>query len=231
MFRNQLLYTNSVPKRAFTVNSFPPKLLVILRNRSFLGYTQALLSLSVKGNSMKPIHIRKASIEDAFPLAKTHVDAWRSAYKEVIPQSYLDSLSYDERHAMWTDILTTKSPTSIQLVAVNEDNTIIGFIAGGEARDPEFSYDAELYALYLLPEYQGQGIGKKLMLHLTEWLIRNGYHGLYLWVLEKNRTRYFYEKLGGKQLKYSRTEIFDNQPFVEIVYGWDDLNALLKKSQ
>jgi GNAT superfamily N-acetyltransferase len=179
---------------------------------------------------LKLIHIRKATAQDASSLAKTHVESWRSAYKGVIPQSYLDRLSYKEREAMWTDILSQQNNTSIQLVAVDEDNTIIGFVAGGEAREAEFGYDSELYALYLLPEYQGQGIGKKLLRYLTEWLIQNGYHKLYLWVLEKNKTRYFYEKLGAKKLEYSRTESFDDQQFIEIVYGWNNLNELLEKT-
>lgn len=179
---------------------------------------------------MEPLHIRKATIQDAFSLAKVHVDAWRSAYKQIIPQSYLDQLSYDERHAMWIDILSKKNTLSIQLVAVDKENNIVGFVAGGEAREPEFGYDAELYAIYLLPEYQGQGIGKKLILHLTEWLIQNGYHKLYLWVLEKNKTRYFYEQLGGKTLEYSKTVTFGDQQFIEVTYGWNDLKVLFKKS-
>jgi len=45
--------------------------------------------------------IRRATIEDLKGIAKVHVDTWRTAYKDIIPDSYLASLSYEKRETSW----------------------------------------------------------------------------------------------------------------------------------
>lgn len=43
------------------------------------------------------MNIRKANRDDAPGIAKVHVDSWRTTYKGIIPQSFLDELSYEQR--------------------------------------------------------------------------------------------------------------------------------------
>ena len=43
--------------------------------------------------------IRKANIEDAMGIAKVHVDSWRTTYKGIVPEVFLENLSYDEKGA------------------------------------------------------------------------------------------------------------------------------------
>lgn len=45
--------------------------------------------------------IRRAIISDAPGIAKVHVDSWRTTYKGIIPQSFLDGLSYEQRTKLW----------------------------------------------------------------------------------------------------------------------------------
>ncbi|BCU83346.1 hypothetical protein JIR001_31290 [Polycladomyces abyssicola] len=46
-------------------------------------------------------------------------------------------------------------------VAENEFGTIVGFTGEGRERSGEPGYDGELYAIYLLKEFQCQGIGSE----------------------------------------------------------------------
>ena len=59
--------------------------------------------------------IRKANIEDAMGIAKVHVDSWRTTYKGIVPEVFLENLSYDEREQNW------KQGTTVNNVYIAED--------------------------------------------------------------------------------------------------------------
>ena len=58
--------------------------------------------------------------------------------------------------------------------------------------------DAEIYSLYLLREAQGRGIGRALLRVVAAVLQQRGFKSVGLWVLERNRSRGFYESCGGR---------------------------------
>ncbi|MGQ0517539.1 GNAT family N-acetyltransferase, partial [Bacillus sp. D-CC] len=60
-----------------------------------------------------------------------------------------------------------------RFVAETLDGTIIGFIDGGVERTGTYNCDGELYAIYLLQEYQGMKIGQKLFQALLSECINN----------------------------------------------------------
>ena len=47
------------------------------------------------------ILIRKAELEDAKGIAKVHVDSWRTTYKGIVPDTFLENLSYENREQIW----------------------------------------------------------------------------------------------------------------------------------
>jgi GNAT superfamily N-acetyltransferase len=56
---------------------------------------------------------------------------------------------------------------------------------------------AELYALYVHPEWWSTGTGRSLMDHVLAKVSRAGFPNVMLWVLERNaRARRFYERAG-----------------------------------
>ena len=54
----------------------------------------------------------------------------------------------------------------------------------------------KLHKIYVLPETQGQGVGKLLMNEVVDLVGRNGGKTLQLNVNRNNKARYFYEKAG-----------------------------------
>jgi len=42
------------------------------------------------------MRIREASVEDASAIARVAVDTWKTAYRGIIDDNYLNSLSYEE---------------------------------------------------------------------------------------------------------------------------------------
>jgi len=167
------------------------------------------------------LEIRLATIDDAAGLSKVHIDTWRTTYTGIVPQAHLDSFDYKQRADRWREILITNQPRSHNLVSTL-NGTIVGFVSGGESRTPNTPYESEIYALYLLKEYQGRGFGKLLFNRSVTSLIASGFSSTMLWVLKDNPTVGFYQAMGGK--------LFDEQPdeiggvkLTESAYGWDQL--------
>lgn len=49
----------------------------------------------------KKMIIRKAAMSDATNIAAVHVDSWQTTYQDIIPNHYLDRLSYEQRTELW----------------------------------------------------------------------------------------------------------------------------------
>jgi ribosomal protein S18 acetylase RimI-like enzyme len=152
--------------------------------------------------------IRPATPDDAEAVARVHVETWRAAYAHALPAEGLASLSVTQRAEMHR-----RSPP----VVAEVDGEIVGFVAVGPGTDP--GTDGELYAIYVLPDHWGSGVGRALMQAGEERLRELGHQHAILWVLEDNpRARRFYEAAGWTLDGTRRPiEIF-GQPVPEIRY-------------
>lgn len=170
--------------------------------------------------------IRKANPEDAPGIAKVHIDTWRSTYTSIIPSNYLDKLSYDQAENIWRERIA--SPTSMGLiyVAENPEGDIVGFVTGGPERTEKSPFDGEIYAIYVLEAFQGRGIGRLLTATICQQLAQDGFQSLLIWVLEKNPSRGFYEKLCGEKVAEQEIEI-GGVSLPEVGYGWEDIRILI----
>ncbi|SFS84787.1 GNAT family N-acetyltransferase [Marininema halotolerans] len=156
--------------------------------------------------------IRKATIDDAPKIANVQVESWKSTYAGIIPQDYLIALSFAEKELLWRKVITAgKSST---WVVETPSQEVIGFINGGPEKTGEFSYPHELYAIYILKEHQQKGLGVQLVNQLST----EGIHSFVVWVLAKNPSCKFYEKLGGTKIKTEFVTI-GGKDLEEVAYG------------
>lgn len=169
--------------------------------------------------------IRRAVAADAGAIARVHVDSWRSTYAGIVPEEFLASLNLDDRAEMWGRMLAAED--GLMFVA-QEEAAVFGFCCGGKLREDLDSYDAELYAIYLLRENQGKGVGHGLFQALVASLLEAGYAGMALWVLKDNPAARFYEHLGGKQIASKQINI-GGANLEEVAYGWPKLEDVLRK--
>ncbi|MBD1381580.1 GNAT family N-acetyltransferase [Metabacillus arenae] len=167
--------------------------------------------------------IRKATRNDCQGIAKVHVDSWKTTYKGVVVQNYLDSLSYEQKERQWE-----QADLNFLFVAVNHSNDIVGFVSYGPERTKNYNIGGEIYAIYILEEYQGHGIGKALTLHAVEDLLIHGYKRMMVWVLEENRNKGFYQYYLPHEIAESSFTI-GNRQHIEVAYGWNDLNLLYQR--
>jgi ribosomal protein S18 acetylase RimI-like enzyme len=161
--------------------------------------------------------IRPATVDDASDIARIHVDTWRDAYKEIVPDAYLRDLSKEKRASTWTESLL-RSPTGT-LVTLGDIGQIVGWVSFGASRDDDGSGIGELYAIYLQSDHWGKGYGKRLLAYAEHHLSKEGFSTITLWVLELNyRTRRFYEIAGYVADGTKKTLTICGRELIELRY-------------
>ncbi|MGM7701364.1 GNAT family N-acetyltransferase [Pseudalkalibacillus sp. Hm43] len=161
--------------------------------------------------------IRKATIDDVTQIAEVHVSSWKTTYKGIVSDSFLAQLSVERKIEQWTQVI---QQTGGFMYVAEENGRIVGFVNGGRRRIEEIPYDGEIYAIYLLSECQGKGFGKRLFEASVDWMKSEGLNSMYVWVLEENSSKFFYEKMGGRAFKEDQLEI-EGVKHTEIAYGWE----------
>lgn len=134
-----------------------------------------------------------------------------------MPQEVLDNLSWKQRRRMWTRSLSGGQGRGAVYVAEDEDR-IVGFASAGPSIDQGEDPDriATLFAVYLLEEAQGRGVGRDLVDAVLATLRTNAFRAITLWVLEDNAgARGFYEATGW-QLDGTGKETFGADDPVEL---------------
>lgn len=173
--------------------------------------------------------IREAALADAAGIAVVHIDSWRTTYRGMVPQAYLDSLDYDERTVRWNRILSESAATHAVHVAEDRQVGIVGFASGGPERSGDSEYRGELYAIYVQPQYQRKGLGVQLTGAIVDSLVRFDLHSMLVWVLTDNQqARMFYERLGGQYLSTQPIEV-GGISLDEVAYGWPDIGVLQRR--
>lgn len=163
--------------------------------------------------SRKSFIIRRAILEDIPQIAKVHVESWQKSFRGIAPEKYLSNLSVERREKAFRERFYDEDYQ--MFVAETEKRKIVGFVDFGKGRDFQFEFQRELYAIYLLQEFQGKGIGAELF----KVGIRN------LQALQISPYRKFYEKMGGKIIGQSIYKLGD-EDFETLYYGWADLGKI-----
>ena len=165
------------------------------------------------------MEIRKATKDDASGIAKVHVRSWQETYQGIVSQDYLDSLKIEDRKPLWEKSLSETSNISPVFVAVNPEGEIVGFASFGKERSGKFKAEGELYAIYILKEYQGRKLGLGLLQAGLEDLLKQKYDSMLVWVLADNESRKFYESLQPEKAGEEVVEIAGKE-YIEVAYIW-----------
>jgi GNAT superfamily N-acetyltransferase len=165
--------------------------------------------------------VRAAKEQDASAIAQVHVHSWPTTYVGIVPDDYLATPNEAERVLLWRNWLTR----DIQVYVAELDGEVVGFVSGGQIREPLQGYDAELFAIYLLDRAQGRGLGTALLRKLAESLRAKGFKGMTVWVLERNPAIHFYEKSGAALVNAKEIEI-GGVLLREVAFAWPDLSKI-----
>jgi GNAT superfamily N-acetyltransferase len=187
----------------------------LIRALDLLAYAMEMSSLSTVN-----ISFREATVADCMAVAKVHVRSWQESFAGLVPETFLEKRSVEKRAQAFAEGFSAVSYR--MYVADLPECGGIGFADCGKPRENIGAYEGELYAIYLLSEFQRQGIGEKLFNLVIASLIRDKRCSMYLYALEVSPYRAFYEKMGGHVIGRKQIEIEGIQ-FDELIYGWDNL--------
>ncbi|HEV2216991.1 MAG TPA: GNAT family N-acetyltransferase [Candidatus Dormibacteraeota bacterium] len=137
--------------------------------------------------------------DEAESLTRIHIDAWKWAYRGILPDHYLQGLDqeYERRLHVWRRVLGADVARSAVWVA-DEGDEAVGFASTGPSRaEGAPPTEAELYSIYLLERVAGTGVGNALFTAANDEMRKQGYLIATLWVAEANlRARRFYAREG-----------------------------------
>jgi GNAT superfamily N-acetyltransferase len=139
--------------------------------------------------------VRKAAPSDAQEMSYVHAQAWREAYRELIPADYLQNLRDDHWVELFSTILSDGSTTTAWVVL--QENKVIACASVCPSRYKGYEGNLELVSIYCLPEFWGKGCGHALIKEVKKYASENSFLRIALWVLDGNESAIkFYERQG-----------------------------------
>lgn len=154
----------------------------------------ATLAGDVKLFVGKDIEIKEAHPEDSFVIARFLIEAWREAYKDIVPATFIQGLSLQEWEMDWK--LRLHSAEVFVCVGEGGIMGILEISPFGEARQG-CKGRGEFPLLYIAPNKLRLGYGTLLMEFGIQKAKQMGYIEVVVWVLENNiRAIKFYKKMG-----------------------------------
>ena len=161
------------------------------------------------------IEVRPARREDAPALAEAHAEAWRGAYRGIIPAMTLERMVSRRGEAYWRAV--TARPRGLLVLVF--DGAVAGYAMLGRSRSAN-ARAGEIYELYLRPPYQGVGLGRHLFKEAQRTLVDFGFRGLIVWALADNAGACaFYRRMGGRPAA-EHVEHLGGANLVKIGFVW-----------
>ncbi len=163
------------------------------------------------------IETRRARPAHAADIADIHDAAWRATYRGLIPGMELEKM-VQRRGPLWWE---TAIKRGSRVLVLTFGDAVAGYANVGRNRARGLPYEGEIYELYLRPEYQGLGFGRRLFEDARKELVSAGFDGLAVWALADNEPALgFYKALGGMRVARS-SENFGGRTLEKLAFGWN----------
>jgi ribosomal protein S18 acetylase RimI-like enzyme len=162
------------------------------------------------------IEVRRAEPYDAPAVAEVHRASWMHAYRGLIPHRALIAMIEKRGPDWWRR--ATRGPAS--LLVLDMGGVIAGYATIGINRVHALKQEGEIYELYLLPEYQGIGLGSYMFRECRSILKNSGLSGLAAWCLEDSANAVtFFRATGGMDVAEGM-EDFGGRSLKKIGFVW-----------
>lgn len=156
--------------------------------------------------------LRDAKLDDVPALADLHVRTFR--------ETHGGGPDATVREPQWRSKF--ESGKLVFCLLLETEGKLVGFASGQLHQDETREYSGELNKIYLLRDFQGRGLGRRLLCASAERFLANGVTSMLLFGDARSRSNGFYEAMGGQRLYASNGEFHGG-------YGWPDLRALSAK--
>lgn len=146
----------------------------------------------------KNIDFREACLADCYDLAVLKGNVWNTTYQGIYPQERLTGYDVEKNKRIFESIVENHE---ISLYVAVDGEKIVGFMTCGKPYKPFREYGQEIGLLYILKEYQRQGIGRAFFRIAKKLVVDSGYKEFFLSVNKKNyEAQKFYLAMGGEVL-------------------------------
>lgn len=173
------------------------------------------------------IEIRPGRTADVFAIGRVLVATWKATFRGLLDDAYLDRMSPAEQAVRH---MSRRNAADVgHFVAIErKSGELVGFVNFGPARYPSPTPVGEIYALYVLPAYQGRGIGGALVRAVARRMVEGGAVTMFAWVLSTNPNRVFYERMGATPVEIGIIGLGGRQ-YEQVAYAWHDLQMLIAR--
>jgi len=159
--------------------------------------------------------IREAMAADIPALVDLHVKTWNATYPDVQKKP-----TYEIRERQWRQAFAVTDGSWFCFVVEGPNGELVGFAKGVPYQHRDLpGFAGELSKIYLLREYQRQGLGRRLVGHVVHRFLSQGVSSMLLFADAQNPSCRFYEALGAERL-------LDKSGNFHGAYGWRDLQSL-----
>jgi len=145
---------------------------------------------------MSNIAYRKATTEDCYSIAELKGIVWNTTYKDIYSEERLNGYDVKKNEQIMKNIVNN---SEIEIYVATVDDRIVGFMTCGKPYKSFKHYEQEVGLLYILKEYQKQGIGKGFFDIARKQVKEAGYNKFMVAVNSQNvNAIQFYLAMGGK---------------------------------
>ena len=164
--------------------------------------------------------IRDATRDDVIAIADLHAESWRSAYRGILSDVYLENHVHAERLGAWERRFSTETGKRKFVMAAEIGNRLAGFVC--VFPDEDAVWGSFLDNLHVAPHLTGQGIGRRLLSEAACRLLTSGSRGgMYFWVIAQNyKARRFYERAGAVTVGSAENPMPDGQNLLALRCHW-----------
>ena len=171
------------------------------------------------------MRIRPGTEEDIEEVSRAYAEAWRTTYEDITPDAFVKGITAGAAAQIFRESLQPNEYSYFFHVAETDEGRLVGFADGGKERSHPESGLGELYAIYLLKDFQNQGVGQRLFRAGVESLLKSGMDRMVVWVLEPSPFRKFYESLGGKLEPGRKFLEVAGSKLTLVCYRWEKLEG------
>jgi ribosomal protein S18 acetylase RimI-like enzyme len=169
---------------------------------------------------LHPMTFEPASTQDIERIAQLHAQSWKTAYRGILSDEYLDHRVEADRLTVWHERLTNPAPNQYTLVA-EEGGELRGFVCAFGNKDERWG--TYIDNLHVRPDLKGRGLGRQLMQQVAHWSAKTfAQPKIHLLVLEDNHpAKAFYDRVGG-QCQETFTELGHDGLDIRVCrYVWE----------
>jgi GNAT superfamily N-acetyltransferase len=169
--------------------------------------------------------IEEAKLSDASAIAQVHICSWKVSYAGIVSAEWLDRQTIEERTHNWRRNLSGQKDGAQTVYVCRDSRRLVAFATVGPSRSETFSDFAELWAIYVHPDYFSKGTGRLLLNCCIDHARSEGFSKMFVNVLRDNqRGRKFYEKTGAVLIPNSAGRVtLGEQEYDDVKYAWEKL--------